>query len=89
MLGSVKRRNFVPVRVWKQESVKKEEERERIPEEGRVGSGVCVGVEEEEEEEEKRGVKLRVMAWTPWKVPARMSMSLAERWWRGEVDVEV
>ena len=82
MLGSVKSKNFVPVKVWKQVSVKKLELRLRMPVVGVVGSGVVV---EEEEEEGNRGVKERVMAWTPWKVPARMSMSFAVRCWRGEV----
>ena len=83
MLGSVNNKNFVPVSVWKQVSVKKLEERWRIPVVGVVGSGgVRFG---EEVEEGNLGVKERVMAWTPWKVPARMSMSFAVRCWRGEV----
>ena len=82
MLGSVNNRNFVPVSVWKQVSVKKLEERWRIPVVGVVGSG---GVRFEVEEEGNLGVRERVMAWTPWKVPARMSMSFAVRCWRGEV----
>lgn len=54
---------------------------------GVLGEGGCgwegwLGVGEGEG---NLGVKLRVMAWTPWKVPARMSISLAERWWSGEV----
>jgi hypothetical protein len=28
------------------------------------------------------GVRVREMAWMPWKVPARMRASLEERFWR-------
>jgi hypothetical protein len=78
MLGSVNRRNFVPVSVWKHVSVKNEEDSERIPDDGMEGSGgLEVG---------SFGVSERVIACTPWKVPARMSISLEERWWRGEVE---
>ena len=75
----------MPVSVWKHVSVKKEEERVRIPDEGTEGSGAV----REGFEAGNLGVRERVMAWTPWKVPARMSISLEERWWRGEVEGEV
>ena len=60
--------------------LKKADCKDRIPLVGVLGFGAGIGVRE------------RVMAWTPWKVPARMSMSFAVRCWRGEVwvvDVEV
>jgi hypothetical protein len=89
MLGSVNSKNFVPVNVWKHDSVKNDEERDWIPDDGTEGSGVVrePAPDGAGAEEGNFGVKDRVMAWTPWKVPARMSMSFAVRCWRGEVCV--
>lgn len=77
----------MPVSVWKHDSVKNDEESDWMPLLGTEGSGVVREAAPGGAEEGNFGVKDRVMAWTPWKVPARMSMSFAVRCWRGEVCV--
>lgn len=86
ILGSVKSRNFVPVRDWKTVSLKKLDSRLSMPVTGRSGFGyrkaallptpftVAGGGSSEEEAEYagNLGVRFFVMAWTPWNVPARI-----------------
>lgn len=72
MLGSVKRRNLVPLRVWNTVNRKKLDSRDSMPEGATVGSGYVQFLEVELAEDVigSFGVSERVMAWTPWKVPA-------------------
>lgn len=73
MLGSVNRRNLVPVRVWNTVNLKNEDSRDSIPLGATVGSGY-VQLRPDELAEDVTGsfgVRDRVMAWTPWNVPAR------------------
>ena len=71
ILGSVKSRNFVPVSVWKTVRRKKEDSRDSIPDARTFGSGNDVALGFAGVGLGRRGVKERVMAWTPWNVPAR------------------
>jgi hypothetical protein len=73
MLGSVNRRNFVPVSVWKTVNRKKEDSSDSMPDGAAVGSGYVQvrPVELAEDVTGSFGVRDRVMAWTPWNVPAR------------------
>ena len=74
MLGSVNNRNFVPLRVWKTVRRKKLDSRDSIPDGATVGSGyvqVFPLADVEEDVTGNLGVSERVIAWTPWKVPAR------------------
>lgn len=73
MLGSVNRRNFVPLRVWKTVKRKKDDSSDSIPDGATLGSGY-VQLRPDEFAEEvtgSLGVRDRVIAWTPWNVPAR------------------
>lgn len=65
--------------------MKKDDDSERMPVLATSGLGVRVA----EPEEGNLGVRERVIACTPWKVPARMSMSFALRCCKGEVCVDV
>lgn len=73
MLGSVNKRNLVPVRVWKTVNRKKDDSRVSIPDGGTVGSGYVqfFPVELADDVMGSFGVMERVMACTPWNVPAR------------------
>lgn len=63
MLGSVKSRNFVPLRVWKTVRRKKDDSRDSIPDGATVGSGyVHVFPDEDEEGTGSLGVRDRVIA---------------------------
>ena len=74
MLGSVNRRNLVPVSVWKTVNLKNEDSRDSMPLGAKVGSGYVHVRPDEPAAEDVTGsfgVRDRVMAWTPWNVPAR------------------
>jgi len=69
ILGSVKRRNLVPVSVWKTVRRKKDDSSDSMPVGATVGSGYVQA--RSEDSEGSLGVRDLVMAWTPWNVPAR------------------
>jgi hypothetical protein len=72
ILGSVNSKNLVPLKVWNTVNRKKDDSIDSMPDGATVGSGY-VQLRDEELAEEVMGilgVKERVMAWTPWKVPA-------------------
>lgn len=72
MLGSVNNKNLVPLRVWKTVKRKNEDSMDSMPVGATVGSGY-VQLRDEELAEEVTGilgVNERVMACTPWNVPA-------------------
>jgi hypothetical protein len=73
MLGSVNKRNFVPLRVWKTVRRKKEDSNDSIPDGGTVGSGYVQLRPDESAADGGTGilgVSDLVIAWTPWNVPA-------------------
>lgn len=65
--GEVKRRNLMPVGVWKQVRRKREDSRDSMPVVGGLrapGWGLALGWRWE-----GSGAMVREMAWMPWKVP--------------------
>jgi len=80
--GSVKRRKFVPVGVLKHVNLKRLVSMTSRPE-GRVGKFLRPGVVEDGGGfQAAGGTSCDVMAWTLWKVPARMRRSFEESFWR-------
>jgi len=73
MLGSVNNKNLVPLRVWNTVKRKKDDSMDSMPDGATLGSGYVQLRDEELAEEVMgiRGVRERVMACTPWNVPAR------------------
>jgi hypothetical protein len=74
MLGSVNSRNFVPVNVWKTVRRKNDDSSDSMPDGAIAGSGYVQCRPEvlvADDVTGSLGVRDRVIACTPWKVPAR------------------